>query len=227
MASNGVTVVNSQNHTTAGVQSVELPSRGSISGATRNMRADIGAYGVTQAWITLHIQWRQQGEPEDGDTAVAGDIYMHDDRLLAYDGALQNWTISEKSFSVGSDIWTRIDLGMDYANRKYLVCMDGVLAVDAVSFGDSNITSLAQLEILGSPAETDFNSYVDDIRISSEEPAADLDFDDDGLSNAEEYQVGSNRGYQQNHARMTKNCDLPARTGYYSISCRGCCSGKG
>lgn len=191
VASNEVAVVDTENHTTNGVQSVYLPSRGSTNGPTKDMQANIGAYGRQQAWITVYVKLLQQGMRNECASAIkSGAVFINNNRLFAYDGVLEDWKVSERQFSINTNTWTRIDLEMDYAAKKYLACVNGVLAVEGVNFKNTDLACLSRLKVSGSPSAQATSSYVDDIRLSTQEPAG-LDFDDDGLSNFDEYAAGT------------------------------------
>ncbi len=183
VANTGATVTAAACH--AGSQAAELS--GEQQGA---MTGRIGAAGRSQAWVSLYLQLQQGCRADMGPSNVAAMVYMSEDRLYAYDGAVTNWVVSTRTFPAASNGWRRLDFGLDYATSTYLVCMDGLLAVDNIAFQDLTIRHLAQLTVQAGPGDP-VPTRVDDICISADEPAAALDFDGDGLSNAQEYELGT------------------------------------
>ncbi len=184
-ASSNVSVVATQAH--AGAQSAKLPASEEEGG--EHMYADIGSAGRGQAWVSMFLQM-EQGNREDLDPInVSAVVFMEGNRLHAYDGAVTNWVASDMTFEPGLNDWYRLDFGLDYTNHTYLVCVNGRLAADGFQFKDLTIRSLAQVKVISSSGGKD--TFVDDICLSADEPAAALDFDGDGLSNAEEYALGT------------------------------------
>ncbi|NQU38769.1 MAG: hypothetical protein HQ523_02335 [Lentisphaerae bacterium] len=183
-ASSNVTIVATQAY--AGVQSAKIPP--SESGQAEQMYADIGSAGHQQVWVSMVLQMEQGNREDLNPSNISSVVFMEDNRLHAYDGSITNWVASERTFEPDSNSWCRLDFGLDYSNHTYLVCVNGGLAVDGLQFQDLTIRSLAQIKIMSASGK---DTFVDDICLSAAEPAAALDFDGDGLSNAEEYTLGT------------------------------------
>jgi hypothetical protein len=189
VASAGVRVVDTEKH--AGAQSVLVPAAGTNS-ASEVMRADIGAVGRTNGWATLYLKPEDGGLPDtDAVTNQSAVVGMYDGRLYAYDGMSNAWVVSAQSFTPDSNGWLRVDLRLDYLTRKYLACVNGLLAVDGVNFRNAGNACLSRFMVAGSLEAGPADVYADDLRISTDEPAG-LDYDGDGLSNFEEYLLGTN-----------------------------------
>ncbi|MBT7701860.1 MAG: DUF2341 domain-containing protein, partial [Verrucomicrobia bacterium] len=186
-ASEAVAVVDSES--SQGFQSVLLPAA-TDTNSSNYMRADIGAEGCRNIWISLYCGMAQ-GALLDPEADMAFAVRMAEDRLHAYDGLLAQWIVSSRQFQPASNGWYRLDLNPDFGSKRYRVCVNGVLAVEGVAFGDAAIASLSRLGIVGAGQADGAETRVDNVCISAEEPAASLDFDEDGLSNAQEYQLGS------------------------------------
>lgn len=188
-ASNRVMIVDGERQ--AGVQSVLLPSRGGGSGYVQSMEAAIGASGRSSAWIQFYTK-SGQGIPEHPELmSGAAIVALEDNFVVAYDGILGKWVASQSRFSPDSNGWTRLDIKMDYDAKRFLVCANGVLALEDINFKDRTIPGLSYINFDGSTADEESDTFIDSLHVFAEEPADQLDYDNDGLSNAEEYELGT------------------------------------
>jgi alpha-tubulin suppressor-like RCC1 family protein len=187
-ASSNVTVIT--NYVYTGAQGVLLPGTTSTNSPAA-MNGDVGANGRQQAWITLYTKIHQ-GFPRVASTSETWTVmsYVRHNRIYAYDGVSHAWKRSAK-FPALSSGWARLDYGINYSNKQYIVCVNGALALKGVGFKTADLRTFSGLKLTGSAASTNAHSYVDDIRINDTEPATELDFDNDGWNNAFEYAFGS------------------------------------
>ena len=200
IASNGVQVVDTMSHD--GVQSVLMTGSGSTNANTEEVMGNIGAEGRDLVWFTLyyHIQQEVPADSQRTNETQSAVFYLGEDRLHAYDGILNDWVISERTFGSTSnawrtiqglgDGWHRFDVQLDYIQKIYRVCVDGIMALDNVNFKDADAPHLTSVHI-STQGDNSNETHIDSIRISTEEPDG-LDFDGDGLSNDLERQLGSN-----------------------------------
>ncbi|MEI6217342.1 MAG: hypothetical protein WCP86_00430, partial [bacterium] len=185
-AGSGATVVTNQSHD--GARSAKLAGHNPVY----SMSGNVGSNGRKEAWITLYAKM-QQGFPRAAalSETCAFLVYMRHNRLSAYDGVSGTWKRSTKFTNIGSNDWVRLDIGVNYSNKQYLVCVNGALAVKDVGFKDTDLRTFTSLKIMGSPTPANADTYVDSIRLSAVQPAPELDFDSDGLPNDWEYAHGT------------------------------------
>ena len=187
-ASTNVAVVDTLSH--SGAHSVLLPGNGNTN-SPLFMSGNIGANGRDLTWITLYSDLHQ-GFPRKAVTSETWAVimYVRHNRVYAYDGVEAGWKRSARIPAL-SNGWARFDIGMDFAAKEYLVCVNSNLALRNVRFKTADLRNLSGFKVTGSALSSNADSRVDDVRIASEEPAAELDYDNDGWNNAVEYAFGS------------------------------------
>ena len=183
-ASSNVAVTAS--HSFSGIQSITIPDSGSTN--LLSMKSHFGTHGRDRVWISLYLKPVMGVSPSPPASSICA-LSVCNDRVYAYDGALEAWVTSAKVSPIGSNEWVRIDILADFNTKMYLVCLNGVLAIENVQFGDISIEELSSLSVSGSDEAGE--TWVDDIMLAVQEPAGALDFDADGLSNADEYTAGT------------------------------------
>ncbi len=186
IASAGVTVVDSERH--AGAQAVAVPLAAE-TGAVEVMRADIGAAGQTVGWVTLYLKGADGLPDTDADASQSAVVGLYAGRLHAFDGVSGAWVVSGRTFAADSNGWVRVDLRLDYRARQYLVFVNGLLALERVNFRNAGNSALSRFAVAGA-AGAGATAYVDDVRLSAAEPSG-LDYDEDGLDDVQEHQLGT------------------------------------
>ena len=166
IASNGVQVINTISH--AGTQSVMLPGADSAVAPPKTMSANFGALGRNNLWLSFYAHV-QQGMPDTNAFAgpAALKFFVSCNRVYAYDGDLKDWRVS-----VPMDIstnWVRFDVCINNGRQKYLICVNGLLALDEINFGDPTCISPGAFDVIGS-AGTNLSTCVDDLRLSAAGP---------------------------------------------------------
>lgn len=187
-ATKGANVTDSQS--SEGIRSVIFNTPEGESPSVRSMKVDVGAEGRDVVWVSFSAKIPESipnGLENEDVTAL---FYREDNRILAYDGALQEWITSQNEYPLNLDRFARIDLMLDYTEKYYAVCVDGILAVDLVNFASDSAVRFSRFETRNSPGAILQETFIDDISISCTEPAG-LDFDNDGLSNYDEYAAGT------------------------------------
>lgn len=188
VSSNAVAITDTGKY--AGLQSVRLTGTTNADTYYNAMAWDMTAQGRDHVWLTFFTK-PAQGTTASQDVSSSVAFFFKNDCLYAYDGLLSTWKVSQ-SFTSDSNGWYRIDVNVDYSTRKYLVCVNGILALEDIGFVSTNRITLARIKVTGGDAlQTAPDTFVDNFRISSEEPDSELDFDNDGLSNAQEYELGT------------------------------------
>jgi hypothetical protein len=183
-ASNGVEVISGQAF--EGEQSLLL-SRADQGAqplaASRQVPVSLSGaviWGSVRTRIAPGGWWPSPG----GAAAVAFDV---DSRLLAYDGSTGQWIPSVRTFGGASNGWTRIDIRMDFGTRTYTVCCEGVATHRDLAFPDPSVTGLSRIMMRnGRGGESGLDALV----VSDREPEG-IDFDGDGLPNAQERAAGT------------------------------------
>ena len=183
IASNGVQVVS--NAANQGIQSVLVPGADPAAA----MVGRIAAVERRKVWVGMYLRATQGTLDVESGGSLA--LYISGGRIHVWDGGQDDWVESDRTFDIDSTEWQRLDVCVDHDAKTSLVCLNGVLAMENAGFVDMSIQAMARLAIHGSPETNGTPIYIDDVAISSEEPAWALDFDEDGLSNAGEYQAGS------------------------------------
>lgn len=190
-AGSAVRVVDTDRH--AGLQSVRLPAGADLNTPVPFMEGAISACGRNPVWCGLMARVPEGGY-NDGLPNPTGTVQVCfvDGYVNAYDGVAKVWRQSTRVFPGLATNWTRLDFRFDYSNHTYLVCVNGLLALDNVAFAGPDADSLAGVWMANFASAGGADGYVDDIYISTDEPADALDYDGDGIPNAGEYQLGTN-----------------------------------
>jgi hypothetical protein len=110
--------------------------------------------------------------------------------VVAYDGASGQWLVSEQAFPGLTGLWARVDFRLDYANKTYTLCFQGVAVHRDLGFADATLTRPNRFFMRSDSAYEGRDAMADAILFSTEEPDG-LDFDGDGLSNAQERTIGT------------------------------------
>jgi len=184
-ASDGVEVVCGQAF--EGSQSLLMSRALNFEGLTEASRQIPSGLSANSAWVSMRVKFVDGGSqdvnPTDGSVAFA----LEGDKIAAYDGTRRTWIYTDRSFPGITGVWARVDIRFDFDAKKYTLCCQGVAVCRDFGFIDPSITGLNRINIQnGSGGDTG----IDAVTVSSLEPDG-LDFDADGLLNAEENVAGT------------------------------------
>jgi len=128
---------------------------------------------LTPTWVEFYIQAGVGGETRDVPTGKAVALtFDHTGKVYAADGS--SWTDTGKAFTTGQ--WYKVLLKLDYSSHLYDVYIfdanvpepEFIPIKENLSFIDSSINSLNSFGFEGvyNAAETDDNTYIDDILVN-------------------------------------------------------------
>lgn len=170
-----------------GSQALEL-----LPSASNEVSHFFAAHGVPLIWEDYYIQpdrWQSGLDP--GLCAASAVAYYvdSDGRLVVYDGSLpsDNWVTLTNHEPIAASTWVRITTRQTFTNQLWAIWLDGVQVGSDLGFPVVSVVEYSAIRFYG---VTNGSSYVDDISISTNEPAA-LDTDGDGLTNEEEQDLGT------------------------------------
>ncbi|MEI6515250.1 MAG: hypothetical protein WCO77_04670, partial [bacterium] len=188
VASNGATITDSVKY--SGLQSVRLAGSTTSVVEHSEMSWDIATQDRDQVWFRFYTK-PVANSGASFDTNAALSFAFCGNRVYAYDKRLGTERGSEPVVP-DSNGWYRVDIRLDNSTHKYLICVNGVLAIDDIGLATTNRLSPMKFKVTGS---VDFGTaqaaFVDQMTVTTVEPAAELDFDNDGLSNAQELLLGT------------------------------------
>jgi hypothetical protein len=183
-ASNGVEVVAGQ----AAEGSQSLLMRRTLAGderseATRPIPSSLSSNIV---WVSMRTKF-VSGSGGANPTNASAVFAMEGDRIVAYDGTRRIWVYTDRSFPDITNIWARIDIRFDFDAKKYTLCCQGVAVCRDFGFADPSISGLNTIVAQnGSRGDAGMDAIV----VSDREPDG-LDFDADGVPNAQERSLGT------------------------------------
>ena len=187
-----------------GGQAVKFDSSSSLAVAQHLFAAPSGSV----VWADWHVKVKRGNPPDGATNSAAGLGFNADGRLNVWDGDSNNWVTLTNHTPVADGSEVRLTVRLDYAQQKWLVCLDGLLRAQNLGFG-SNPGSFSSFSAQGR------EGAIDGIRITVTEPDdisadgdnlpdsweieyfGDLDEtdsgnpDSDGLTNLQEYQRGT------------------------------------
>jgi len=182
-ASNGVEVVSGQ--AVEGSQSLMLaksPAEGAFVSASRQLPSSIS---TNIAWVSLKARWVSNGSDKNPTGSAA--FALEGDRVCAYDGVSKRWILSSHVFSGITNRWARMDVRLDFGTKTFTLCCEGIATHRDFGFADPTISRLNEIEAKnGYGGEAGLDAIV----VSDREPEG-LDFDADGIPNAQELAMGT------------------------------------
>ncbi len=149
---------------------------------------------VDRVWISFRARLLPGQLPEP-DTLV-GPIsglfgYRSSSQLSIFDPAQSQW----KQFPVSAQAeeWNNYALHFDYREKRWLIAVNGRLVARDLAFLENAPLQLTRFRMLqaGDTGEPGRIAALDDLIVSTAEPTG-LDFDSDGLDNAQERALGTN-----------------------------------
>lgn len=150
--------------------------------------------GVSRVWISFRAKLSPGALPEPA--SVAGPVsgmfgFGQPSKISVYDQSTGDWL--EQSVTATASEWNDYILNFDYQTKRWLLVLNGKLVAHDLAFRDGALSTLARLRVLqaGSESGAEKTAEVDDLIVSTAEPLG-LDFDEDGLPNAQEYALGTN-----------------------------------
>jgi len=182
-ASNGVEVVSG--NAFEGSQSLMLKSTTQVGQMTEASRPVPSSLSSNIVWLSMRTKLIPGGSDRNPGGSMA--FVVEGDRILAYDGTRSMWVASQKTFPGITGVWTRIDVRFDFATRKYTLCCEGVATHIDFGFPDPSVSSLSRITVRNHDAG---DAGMDSVVITDREPDG-LDFDGDGLPNAQERAAGT------------------------------------
>jgi hypothetical protein len=183
IASNGIEVVTSQ--AAEGSQSLKLnrsPGEGSYVTASRGIPSIVSTNAL---WISFKSKLAPYGA--DKNVEGSASFGLEDDRIAAYDGVSRRWITSAHVFPGITNRWARMDVRLDFNTKTFTLCCEGVATHRNLGFADTTISRLNAVEAKnGYGGEAGLDAIV----VTDREPEG-LDFDADGLPNAQERTLGT------------------------------------
>ena len=176
-----------------GLQSMVLRRNAPGGTDSRAAEKEVGAAFAdgSVAWCSLRQRCVPNGprlpREQIGAAAFVTDEAGH---VVAYDGASGEWVVSERAFPGLTGVWARIDFRLDYAAKTYTLCFQGVAVHRDIGFADTALARPNGFYMRSDSSHEGSDAMADAIAFSVEEPAG-LDFDGDGLSNADERAAGT------------------------------------
>jgi hypothetical protein len=206
----GTAIVQTQ-HVFAGQQALQLDNP-DVSGPATVVQHDfIGAPSVV--WADMYLQVRSAPVPSSDPEEAAVFLFNADGHLVVYDGLQPSgsrWVTLTNAPAIAQYQWARVSVRADYTSQTWLVCLDGILLAQDLGFASPR-QELQTLRLQGKAAHFD-NIYVGAIQpegistvagnqipddwylqhFSSPGQGDTDDPDGDGLTNLQEYQLGTN-----------------------------------
>ncbi|RRK01627.1 beta-glucosidase [Opitutaceae bacterium TAV3] len=157
----------------------------------------IGAGGIDRVWLTFRARLEAGRLPDPA--ALGGPVsslfgFRREGVVGIYDPAQSKWIEHDvSSFVTAAGDWNNYTLFLDYRTHRWLLAVNGRLVARDIAFRDTGLTTIARIRMMqeGSNRETPHEARFDNIVVTNIEPAAELDFDGDDLTNAEEYELGT------------------------------------
>jgi hypothetical protein len=183
-ASNGVEVVAGQ--AAEGSQSLLMRRTPVEEGMTEAERPIPSSLSTNIVWVSM----RARLVPGNSGTACTNGsavFSLEGESVTAYDGTRRSWIYTDRIFPDITNVWARIDIRFDFDAKKYTLCCQGVAVCRDFGFADPSISGLNRiLAQNGSGGD----AGIDAIVVSDREPDG-LDFDADGVLNAQERILGT------------------------------------
>lgn len=183
-ASNGVEVVSGQ--AAEGSQSLVMRRQPAEEGMTEASRPIPSSLSSSIVWVSMRAKL-VPGNSGSACTNGLAAFALEGDTVAAYDGTRKTWIYSGRSFPDITNIWARIDIRFDFGTKTYTLCCEGVAVCRDFGFADPSISALNRIFAQnGSGGDAGLDAIV----VSDREPDG-LDFDADGLPNAQESGLGT------------------------------------
>lgn len=176
-----------------------------------------GAAGADPVWIDMWLRSVPGSLPDiasQSDDRSAVVAVNEDGILCGWDGVASQWIALTNLPSVAGQ-WIRLTLALDYETRKWSLYVEGLLRIADLGFADNTLREFSRAQWHGSSGL--LSSHLDDVTVTDTEPqhldndhdgmpnywerlyGLDVDSDDtaedpdgDGLTNQEEYALGTN-----------------------------------
>ncbi len=183
-ASNGVDVVAGQ--AAEGSQSLLMRRTPVEEGMTVATRPIPSSLSTNIVWVSMRARLVPGGIGANFTNGLAF-FALEGESVAAYDGAAARWVESARAFPDITNIWARIDIRFDFEAKKYTLCCQGVAVCRDFGFADPSISGLNSISMQNG---TGGDAGMDAIVVSDREPDG-LDFDADGVPNAQERVLGT------------------------------------
>ncbi len=168
--------------------------------------------GAARVWTDLHMRTDAAAAPAGAPVQSAILFFNSSSNLVVYDGHQlggATWTELRASHTLVTGAWARVSVRLNYATHEYLVCLNGFIVADHLGFAQANrsFTALKFVSGVGHVDDTvisvsqpaglslDWDSLPDDWEMLHFGTTAYGDNDDpdhDGLSNLQEFRLGTN-----------------------------------
>jgi hypothetical protein len=183
-ASNGVDVVIGSAY--EGSQSLMMRRQPAEDGMTEASRPIPSSLSSNIVWVSMRAKLVSGSSGATCTNGLAA-FALEGDTVAAYDGTRKAWIYSGRSFPDITNIWARIDIRFDFDAKKYTLCWQGVAVCRDFGFADPSISGLNRiLAQNGSGGDAGLDAIV----VTDREPDG-LDFDADGILNAQERTLGT------------------------------------
>ncbi len=136
-------------------------------------------------WLDLYIKAEAAQMPTGQVEGAAMMLLNGEGQLMVYDGLQpegEEWVTLTNAPSHASTNWVRLTAKADYAQQKWLVCMDGAVVATNLGFA-SQVDRMTAVDLKGG------KSCSDNITVSVSPPEG-IDLDQDGMDDAWEIQHG-------------------------------------
>ncbi len=156
----------------------------------------VGSHGLERVWLSFRAKMEIGSLPDP--KKLSGKIsslfgWAREGFLSIYDSTTGKWMEHDvRALATTDDEWNNYTLYLDYLEQRWLLALNGRLVATDIGFRDTGLTTIARIRMQqeGSAREEPHEARFDDIVVSNTEPDW-LDFDGDGLTNAEEYELGT------------------------------------
>lgn len=107
--------------------------------------------------------------------------------LFCWDGLENRWV--NTGFQTTEGTWVRLNIGLDYTDQRWKLCVDGVLVLQDLGFRDTDLRTFTRFAISGATTESSLPTVIDTLAAELQEPEG-LDFSGDGMTNDEKRALG-------------------------------------
>lgn len=174
------------------------PQRSSVAAASSQLAAHkmtrfVETLEEDSVWTTADMRFVPGPLPKVEEIDDPSAALLAADRfgyLHAFDGATGHWVVVDDR-GYDPDAWRRVDIELNYATKRWRLCLDGQLVDGAFGFQDRSLQAMSRIQVRGATGSSDLDAEVQAVRISTVEPG-DLDFSGDGMTNAEKRARGLN-----------------------------------
>ena len=212
--------INGQNKWIASSAGAAMVQTGAVYQGGQALRIDTGTNGAATVrhdfvpdgeqdivWVDFYAQVKSAAAPTNLADTSAAFYFGGNGELVVYDGLVPEWQALTNQAAKGS--WARISLKMDYSRQKWSVCLNGQDAASDLGFANSNTEGFSRVTVEGrqvladafhvttnAPADlmVDWDALPNSWELAYfgnlDQPEAG-DPDGDGLTNLQEYQLGT------------------------------------